>query len=370
MDGFKVELQMSARAFTVATVFLCAAWAFPEDSFHGLGGVSSGGFRSAANGVSGTGKIIVGVANNGAALAAVRWTPAGMFGLGDLPGGGSFAAANAVSVTGRAIVGQSESTNGFEAFRWTRSGMMGLGDLPGPGSYASRALAISDAGTVVVGLSQRPQDRHGYNAWRWTQATGMVDLGDLPGGDPHGIANDVSADGSVVVGASSSSAGSEGFIWKAATGMVGIGDLPGGSFGSSAEGVSADGTVVVGSGNGPAGGEAIRWTQAGGMVGLGDLPGGPFSSAATAVSADGNVIVGSGSAADAFEAFLWTPSLGMVSLKQYLLDHGVTEVTGWMLTFATDVSADGRTIVGSGINPAFENEGWVATVDLAVAAEE
>jgi len=358
---------MRATSFVMASTLLVSAAASAQDSFHGLGGISSGGFRSAANGVSGTGKMIVGVANNGAALEAVRWTPAGMFGLGDLPGGGSFAAANGVSSSGRAIVGQSESANGFEAFRWTRSGMKGLGDLPGPGSYASRALAVSDAGTVVVGLSQRPQDQHGYNAWRWTQATGMVDIGDLPGGDPHGIANDVSADGSVVVGASSSFAGSEGFIWKAATGMVGIGDLPGGFFGSSAEGVSADGTVVVGYGTGPAGGEAIRWTQAGGMVGLGDLPGGPFASAASAVSADGNVIVGSGSTAEVFEAFLWTPSLGMVSLKQYLLDHGVTEVADWMLTFATDVSADGQTIVGNGINPSLENEGWVATVDLGSA---
>ena len=47
------------------------------------------------------------------------------------------------------------------------------------------------------------------------------------------------------MGASSSFSGSEGFIWTAATGMVGIGDLPGGFFASSAEGVSADGSVVV-----------------------------------------------------------------------------------------------------------------------------
>jgi hypothetical protein len=36
-----------------------------------------------------------------------------------------------------------------------------------------------------------------------------------------------------------------------------------------------------------------------------------------------------------------------------------------MLTFANDVSEDGRTIVGNGINPAFQNEAWVATIDLA-----
>jgi probable HAF family extracellular repeat protein len=192
----------------------------------------------------------------------------------------------------------------------------------------------------------------------------MVDLGDLPGGDPHGIANDVSADGSVVVGSSSSFSGSEGFIWTAATGMLGIGDLAGGFFGSSAEGVSADGGVVVGYGTGPAGSEAIRWTPSGGMVGLGDLPGGNFSSAATAVSADGNVIVGNGSTEDSFEAFFWTQAMGMVELKDFLLDHGVNEVAGWRLTGASAISADGTTIVGVGMNPDFEFEGWVATIDL------
>jgi probable HAF family extracellular repeat protein len=197
----------------------------------------------------------------------------------------------------------------------------------------------------------------------------MVDIGDLPGGDPHGIATDVSADGTVVVGSSSSSNGSEGFIWKAATGMLGIGDLPGGIFTSSADGVSADGTVVVGYGSSQAGSEAIRWTSAGGMTGLGDLPGSNFSSAATAVSADKSVIVGTGSTANGVEAFLWTPSLGMVNLRDFLLDRGVTEVAGWLLTGANAVSADGTTIVGTGLNPDFEVEGWVATIE-PVAGEE
>lgn len=42
----------------------------------------------------------------------------------------------------------------------------------------------------------------------------------------------------------------------------------------------------------------------------------------------------------------------------------MTDVAGWALAFANDVSADGRTIVGNGINPDFQNEGWVATIDL------
>lgn len=37
-------------------------------------------------------------------------------------------------------------------------------------------------------------------------------------------------------------------------------------------------------------------------------------------------------------------------------------MTGWQLTEATDISADGRTIVGIGKNPGFQDEGWVAVI--------
>jgi probable HAF family extracellular repeat protein len=147
--------------------------------------------------------------------------------------------------------------------------------------------------------------------------------------------------------------------------MVGIGDLPGGGFSSGAQAISGDGRVIVGSGQTAAGFEAFRWTAAEGMVGLGDLPGGNFSSGANAVSADGNVIVGAGSGiGDSDGAFVWLPSLGMVSLKEYLKQSGVSGLDGWHLTYAQGISADGSTIVGTGVNPQGLFEGWVATIDI------
>ena len=74
----------------------------------------------------------------------------------------------------------------------------------------------------------------------------------------------------------------------------GLGDLPGGIFDSRAFGVSADGSVVVGESSSASGTEAFRWTSGGGIAGLGDLPGGGFSSRANAVSGDGSVVVGLG----------------------------------------------------------------------------
>ena len=74
---------------------------------------------------------------------------------------------------------------------------------------------------------------------------------------------------------------------QAAT-FSGLGDLPGGIFWSSGEDVSSNGSTVVGGSASASGYEAFRWTQSGGMVGLGDLAGGVFFSVAYGVSADGS----------------------------------------------------------------------------------
>jgi uncharacterized membrane protein len=67
----------------------------------------------------------------------------------------------------------------------------GLGDLPG-GAAASYASAISPAGDVIVGWSSAEP---GDEAFRWTWASGILGLG----GD-QSRANNVSADGHVIVG--------------------------------------------------------------------------------------------------------------------------------------------------------------------------
>ena len=54
----------------------------------------------------------------------------------------------------------------------------------------------------------------------------------------------------------------------------------------------------------------------------------------------------------------------MVSLKQYLENNGIAGLDGWHLTDARGISGDGRTIVGTGVNPQGLSEGWVATIDL------
>ncbi len=166
----------------------------------------------------------------------------------------------------------------------------------------------------------------------------------------------------MIVGAGASARGKpEAFRWTAATGMVGLADLPGGFFGSVAFDVSADGSVIVGHSSSASGKEAFRWTAATGMVGLGDLPGGRFESKAWGVSGDGSIVVGAATTASGDEAFIWDAANGMRNLRDVLVNDFRLDLTGWTLVSAYDVSADGSTIVGSGISPNGK-EAWIAHI--------
>ena len=86
---------------------------------------------------------------------------------------------------------------------------------------------------------------------------------------------------------------------RAQTTFTPLGDLPGGSFFSGVYygGASDDGSVVVGESNSTSGSESFLWTSGDGMVGLGSLSGGAFDNEAHDLSADGSVVVGSGASA-------------------------------------------------------------------------
>jgi probable HAF family extracellular repeat protein len=191
---------------------------------------------------------------------------------------------------------------------------------------------------------------------------GLVDIGDLPGGSPYAAAQAVSADGSIVVGQSLSDLGNEAFVWTQLDGMQPLGDLVGGPHFSAAVDLSADGAVIVGFGMTDQGEEAFRWTQGIGLVGLGDLPGGTLRSSARAVSADGSVVVGTSNSVVGDEAFVWTAGGGMRSLWEVLVNDLHLDLTGWTLGEALDISADGTTIVGRGVNPSGHTEAWIAVI--------
>ena len=220
-------------------------------------------------------------------------------GLGFLPGGNS-STANGVSADGSVVVGSACSNSAApplscfaQAFRWTQAtGMIGLGFLAG--DTQSAAMGVNADGSVIVGQS----GDFGTRAFRWTASTGMASLG-------TGTASAVNADGSVVVGNSynSSSGQSHAFRWTAPTGLVLLGAIPG-DRSSSATGVSSDGSVVVGQSCNNSTCQAFRWTQATGMIGLGFLPGATISSGANGVSSDGSVVVGFSKGSPLYGAFI------------------------------------------------------------------
>jgi uncharacterized membrane protein len=148
--------------------------------------------------------------------------------------------------------------------------------------------------------------------------------------------------------------------------MVSIGGMPGGNGDSDARAISADGSTVVGSADKlePAvfgtSTWAIRWTSLEGVVPLGSVPEGSYESEANSVSADGSTIVGVVHA-PAERAFIWDEVAGMRFLDVVLTDLGL-DLTGWTLGEATGISNDGRVIVGEGLNPNGDIEGWIANL--------
>ncbi len=331
--------------------------------FLGLGDLSGGTFQSIANAVSANGSVVVGMSNSASGGEAFRWTAAGgITGLGDLPGGVFASSASGVSADGLVVVGfGNNASSSLEAFRWTSGGgMVALGDLAG-GAFQSSAGGVSADGAVVVGSGVSAS---GFEGFRWTAGTGMAGVGDLAGGPFFSSASAVSADGTVVVGQGQgfTAAGFEfeAFRWTSSGGMIGLGDLPGGAATSIANRVSADGAVVVGQSSSASGQEAFRWTSDGGMVGLGDLDGGGFASNAFGVSADGSMVVGQATTSLGAEAFLWDAGNGMRLLRDVLSPSVGATLDGWILTAAQAVSADGRTIVGTGKDPSNNTQAWLA----------
>ena len=190
----------------------------------------------------------------------------------------------------------------------------------------------------------------------------MMPLGDLPGGSFASYAQNISADGRVIVGRSESANGTEAFRWTQDGGMQPLGSLGGAPFLSFAYATSADGSVVVGWSRGPSGIEAFRWSAEEGMQGLGELEFGNYDSRAYAVSADGRLIGGFGTSDIGKEAVLWDPTNGMRRVKETLLSLGVSEVLNWRLEEVRALSADGTVIVGTGKNPDGNSEAWIAII--------
>ena len=329
-------------------------------SFTGLGFLTGGGHQSVATAISSDGRVVVGASDstgsNPYGEQAFAWTAEyGMTGLGFLSSTSASSGALNISGDGQVIVGRSSSaTNCTEAFRWSQDGgLLGLGQLPGGICY-SDALGASGDGSVIVGYGS---DANGAKAFRWTASQGMESLGALPGGLAS-TATAISPDGSFIVGYSESAMypNGEPYVWQATKGMVGLGSLEGCSRAGAAFDVSDGGKVIVGSLGCSKGDIPFRWTMSQGLVPLGGINGW-----ARAVSEDGSVIVGH-TLGDDETAFVWDQVHGTRVLADVLTGVYGLDLAGWRLLEARDVSADGTSIVGMGVDPTGQIEAWRASI--------
>jgi uncharacterized membrane protein len=238
--------------------------------------------------VSADGSVVVG---EGGWSNAWRWTAASGAQYID----GSVSSARGVSADGRVVVGYS----GDSAFRWTpEGGLDPFGAIAMPG-HVSSAFDVSADGNVIVGSIYPDDGLIAPAPFRWTPDAGMSDLGPLPEGTT-GWATGVSGDGSVIVGVLLRPDGSRRtFRWTEATGVVDIGSASG-----VFPAVSADGRVIVSNAADtysflPP--PAYFWTAGTGTRNLYQYlrqqevdPADFIFDAVTAVSADGRYVVGYG----------------------------------------------------------------------------
>jgi probable HAF family extracellular repeat protein len=236
---------------------------------------------------------------------------------------------------------------------------MPLPHLPGgPGN--GEANDISSDGSTIVGYGIGPTNQ---TAVYWTQSSGYAPTA-LPSlGGAWALA--VSGDGKIIAGQAHDGVSSNvPVIWDLTSGSPTItnimdydlfneGIIPGTH---AARAVSQDGSVVVGFLQGMDGARhAFRWTSATGMVVIN--PNGIGNFAAVDTSADGTVIVGSST--------YWTEATGMLDIQSFLESQGLgTDMEGWTQLDVNAVSDDGRAFAGSGVDPDGRRQGWYANIDI------
>jgi len=307
---------------------------------------------SLPTGVSASGAVVSGAFDQGGGF---YWMPT----TGVIFAGG--VQASGVSRDGHTIVGLASDARGIrQAAIWMRGTEWRLlGSFPGNAgpcdASLSQATGVNSDGQTVVGFAY--SGCGSAHAFRWTESTGMVDLGStVQGRSSRGLG--VSADGMVVVGDQTTAEGfSQGARW--AGGRQELMTGPGGPAGS-ATAANHDGSIVVGRVCVPVGGRfdenqsAWVWKAQGGLTCLPPprrlvSPGPPIIIEAAATSDDGQVIGGSQGIGVDSNAILWIGGQPAY-LKEFLQANGLPNAfRTWINTGTiTGISPDGRVLVGWG----------------------
>lgn len=321
-----------------------------------------------------------------------------------IPSGGTQSFAVAISTDGTTVVGNNQAVpNERRAWKWRAStGQVVLPTIPGY-TFAESAVGVSSDGSVVLGsigegnlpsqivtalwrenqsttvipdlyqplgisgdgstvVGKVDGSPNNNAARRWTQATETQPLGELAPGPYNvgwtSVAYATNFDGSIVVGSAyvqyqsnPPRASGTPMIWTPSGGarvLLNNGSLV---LGAGITDMTPDGSVFVGTALINGVDQLFRYTDAGGYQFISSN--GNTISFPTRTSDDGNTIIS--------RLTYWTPQTGAISLQQALTLSGC-DFTGWTIQEVIDISGDGRTLVGNGLNPQGVQEAWIATI--------
>ncbi len=346
--------------FTLAT----PSWADGEPTFTRLGYLDGNTKPrgSHALGLSPDGSTIVGHSYiwddniKATEVHGFHWTPDdGMTDLGLLPNGLEASSAHAVSADGTLVVG----AIGFvlDTFYELRNGIYWENADSNPQAYlideAVWAQAITPDGNMIVGATRIPGPWPIIDsAFYYTTNGGLVEIGFLPDG-VYSAGEDVSADGSVIVGYGDGHGAIAAFRWTAQDGVQFLEgqeiEVP-----SQAFAISPDGQTITGIYED----QAFRWTENDLFEPLGLLPG-AWRSYGYDLTADGSVIVGYNLDLDDNRVgFIWDETNGMRATLDALAEDYGFDLKGWSGMETTGISDDGTVIIGHGVSPEGHVEGW------------
>jgi predicted outer membrane repeat protein len=325
-------------------------------SFQGLGSLP-GGVNSEARAVSADGSAVVGSSNTATKQQGYLWTVTGGMTPLPRPVGLDMCWAGDISADGRAVSGWGGSSFstavGWEGILWKDGAVADRLALPGTGILAG---GISGDGKTLIGSMTTVVNNQVMNrAFLWTQEGGYFDLGGLVDPGSRTTPYAISQDGKVVtVECINDALGTRTvFYWSAGTGVVPLDGV------FTAAALSRDGSVIVGTVPGTSMFQAFRWTAADGVVPI-DTPIPDHQAHARGVSGDGSIVVGfiESNQDETRDAFIWDASHGMRILQDLLETEYGVNLAGWRLLVAWDISDDGTTIVGRGLNPQGAEEAW------------
>jgi len=369
MSNFTLSLPATAL---VAAVLSNSSFAQSAQFFPIPGVASAPGTNSSFCGFSGnTGYSAVRVSADGSTVATVVYDPG--FANGAVPRRAArwtetsgtvvltpelsgLYPCTGISADGRTIYG--------ESWRWTATG--GNVDLAPLLGSQRKIFGCSDDGQTITGTRGTYYGPGSdIDLFRWNLSSGVLQILPRAPGIPEGYFyfNTISGDGSVVGGSTLRPGGAYQLFAAARIDASGVQLLTQETSGEGVSDLSFDGSVAVGytQENGFQS-RAFRWEASTGTVFIDNVVG-SNSAYARAVDADGDVIVGDylSFGTPGTRAFVWRQGVGFFDLQDELEgNYGLAQqLAGWKLEVAIDVSADGRTIVGSALNPQGCNQAFL-----------